>query len=181
MQTDLEYISERVVFESRWLLLPFNLGLIVALACYLIRFMHEDYLFVRQCFSLSFDEVMVSLLALVDCYMVANLMIMIIKGSYQIFIHKFHVSAEGRPGWLDHIDTGLLKVKTTMSIASITMVSLLTDFFSERINWEDTKHRLVIHLVCVLSAVMMAVIWKVTHESGPGPKEGIGVGHEQHS
>jgi uncharacterized protein (TIGR00645 family) len=155
---------EKIVFGSRWLLYPFNLGLILALGIYVLRFAVDDYRFLRYSFSASLEDVVVMLLGLVDSYMVANLLIMIIQGSYQIFIHKFEITGTQRPGWLDHIDTGLLKVKTAQSIASITGVALLKDFVNiERLTWEIVKHRLIVHVVCLVSALAMACIWSITH------------------
>lgn len=157
-------VLEKIVFESRWLLYPFNFGLILALVAYVFRFVADDYFFITHSFHMNLEDVVVLILGLVDSYMVANLLIMIIKGSYQIFIHKFELSAGKTPGWLDHIDTGLLKVKTSQSIASITGVALLKDFVNiEHIAWELVKHRLIIHAVCLLSAIIMALIWRVTH------------------
>lgn len=157
-------VCEKVVFESRWLLFPFILGLIVALAVYELRFLHDAYVFVRVSLYDDIEDVMVQLLGLVDAFMVANLLIMIVKGSYQIFIHKFELEADKKPGWLDHIDTGLLKVKTSQSIASITGVALLKDFVNlERLGWVLVEHRLVVHGVCLISALVMAGIWRTTH------------------
>lgn len=155
---------EKVVFESRWLLFPFLLGLILALCVYEVRFLHDTYTFVRVSMYADIEDVMVQLLGLVDACMVGNLLIMIVSGSYQIFIHKFELDANKRPGWLDHIDTGLLKVKTSQSIASITGVALLKDFVNlERLGWLLVEHRLIVHGVCLVSALVMAVIWRVTH------------------
>jgi uncharacterized protein (TIGR00645 family) len=161
-------LQERFVFESRWLLYPFNVGLILALCVYVVRFISDDIYFVRHSFSLGLEEVVVLLLGLVDSYMVANLLIMIIKGSYQIFIHKFSANVENRPGWLDHIDTGLLKVKMSQSIASITGVALLKDFVNvERGTWLLVEHRIVVHMICLISALVMAWIWRITHVPEP--------------
>jgi uncharacterized protein (TIGR00645 family) len=161
---DLNALSEKIVFESRWMLQPFNFGLMVALAVYLIRYLMDDYYFVTHGFTLQTEEILVLLLNLVDMYMVANLIVMIVKGSYQIFIHKFNVPAEDREGWLDHIDTGLLKVKTSQSIASITGVALLKDFVNlDKIEWNVAVHRLIIHGVCLVSALVMSGIWRITH------------------
>jgi uncharacterized protein (TIGR00645 family) len=164
MKDTIKKICEKLVFESRWLLYPFNIGLILALGVYVIRFLIDDYYFITHSMSANLEDVVVMLLGLVDSFMVANLIIMIVKGSYQIFIHKFEIETEHRPGWLDHIDTGLLKVKTAQSIASITGVALLKDFVNlEKMGWVLVEHRLVVHSVCLISALVMALIWRITH------------------
>lgn len=157
-------INEKIIFASRWLLLPFDYGLIVALIYYMLRFVVEDYFFITHAFKLDMDEVLVQILGLVDIYMVANLIIMVTKGSFQIFIHKFDVTTDKRPQWLDHIDSGLLKVKIAQSIASITAIALLKDFFNTALTWQE---RVVLHLVVLTSAVVFAIIWRITHPKEP--------------
>ncbi len=158
---------EHFVFESRWLLLPFILGLILALAVYVVRFTMDDYYFITHSFHADFESVVVMLLGLVDSFMVANLLIMIVKGSFQIFIRKFELETR-KPGWLEHIDTGLLKVKTSQSIASITGVALLKDFVNiEKLGWTLVEHRLIVHCVCLVSALVMAGMWRITHVDEP--------------
>jgi uncharacterized protein (TIGR00645 family) len=139
----LNVICERLVYESRWLLYIFTIGLVLALVMYMIHFSVDTFTFVMHAVNSPMEDVMVSLLGLVDSYMVATLLIMIVKGSYQIFIHRFDHEPDPKPQWLDHIDTGLLKVKTAQSIASITGVALLKDFVNiERLGWELVVHRL---------------------------------------
>jgi uncharacterized protein (TIGR00645 family) len=170
MQKTIKQICEKFVFESRWLLYPFNIGLILALGVYVIRFSIDDYYFITHSLHANLEDVVVMLLGLVDSYMVANLIIMIAQGSYQIFIHKFNIEVEHKPGWLDHIDTGLLKVKTAQSIASITGVALLKDFVNiEKLEWSLIEHRLIVHSVCLVSALVMALIWRITHSDHPAP------------
>jgi uncharacterized protein (TIGR00645 family) len=167
-----EQVVEHVVFESRWMLLPLIVGMIVALAVYVVRFLANTWSFVAGSWHHDMESVVVEILGLVDAFMVANLLIMIAKGSYHIFIHKFDHEKE-KPGWLDHIDTGLLKVKVSQSIAAITGVALLKDFVNiERLEWLVVEHRMVVHVVCLASAVLMAWIWRITHsEPTHAPEE----------
>jgi uncharacterized protein (TIGR00645 family) len=90
---------------------------------------------------------------------------MVVQGGHRIFIHKFDVASQAdRPQWLDHIDSGILKVKIALSIAGITLVQILKDFVNlEKVNWTLTSHRIAIHVVALFSALMMALIWRVTH------------------
>lgn len=149
----------------RWLLYPINLGLIVALCLYVVAFLVNDYRFIRHQFTWDMESLMVMLLGFVDASMVANLIVMVVQGGHRIFIHRFNITdVSERPQWLDHIDSGILKVKIALSIAGITLVQILKDFVNlERVDWTLTKHRIAIHVVALLSALMMAVIWRVTH------------------
>ena len=108
---------------------------------------------------------MVMLLGFVDMSMVANLIVMVVQGTQRIFIHRFDISDKSeRPQWLDHIDSGILKVKIALSIAGITLIQILKDFVHvEQVNWGNTLHRIIIHVVALFSALMMALIWRITH------------------
>jgi len=156
------------LFSVRWILYPINLALVLALALYVMAFLVNDYRFFRHQFTWDMESLMVMLLGFVDASMVANLVIMVIQGSHQIFIHKFDlVEKSERPQWLDHIDSGILKVKVALSIAGITLVQILKDFVNiENVDWNLEKHRIVIHITALVSALVMALVWRVTHPSG---------------
>jgi uncharacterized protein (TIGR00645 family) len=141
------------------------MGLVVALFLYVLAFLVNDYRFLRHDFTWDMESFMVMLLGLVDASMVANLIVMVVQGGHQIFIHKFDLlDKNDRPQWIDHIDSGILKVKIALSIAGITLIQILKDFVNiERVDWTLTKHRIIIHLVALASALMMAFIWRVTH------------------
>jgi uncharacterized protein (TIGR00645 family) len=153
------------IFAIRWVLFPINLALIVALSLYGVAFLVNDYMFVVHQFTWDMESLMVMLLGFVDASMVANLIVMVVQGGHQIFIHKFDLEEKDeRPQWLDHIDSGILKVKISLSIAGITLIQILKDFVHiERTDWGLTEHRIIIHVVALISALMMALIWRVTH------------------
>jgi uncharacterized protein (TIGR00645 family) len=176
--------GERVVYESRWLLFPVNFGMVIAFVAYVLRFCVDVKSLVLQAFSMDMEAMRVLVLGLVDTAMVATLLVMIIKGSHQIFIRRFpNNHSSSRPQWLDHIDSGLLKIKVALAIAGITLVQILKDFVNvEHIDWVVVVHQMYIHALCLVSALIMAIIWKVTHPSEPadghhdaGPPAG---GHE---
>src|SRR5436305_1395074 len=109
-------VAERVIVDSRWLLYPITVGILVALAIYTLAFLREEYHLIADSFHLGGEEMMVVLLGLVDMYMVANLLVMIAKGSYHIFIQRIQGGdPTKRPQWLDHVDSGILKVKVASS------------------------------------------------------------------
>lgn len=156
--------GETMIYESRWLIFPINAGLAIALVIYVFKFLFQVAELVHSTPTISTEELMVQILGLVDTAMVANLLVMIIKGSHQIFIRRFTTAGTNKPQWLDHIDSGILKIKVALSIASITLVQLLRDFVGlEKVSWELVEHRLIIHGVALASALAMAVIWRITH------------------
>jgi uncharacterized protein (TIGR00645 family) len=155
----------KFIYGTRWILFPINVGLLAVLAMYVIAFLVNDYRFIVHEFTWDMESLMVLLLGFVDAAMVANLIIMIVQGGHQIFIHKFELpDKDERAQWLDHIDSGLLKVKTAQSIAGITLIQILKDFVNiEKVQWVLVEHRMVIHIIALVSALMMAAIWRVTH------------------
>src|SRR4051794_32762407 len=99
-------LLDSLVFSSRWLLYPINLGLLLALVVYIGNILVDDYNLLRHPFNNANEALMVILIGLVDMSMVANLTVMIAQGNHQIFIHKFEPRGIGdRPQWLDHIDS----------------------------------------------------------------------------
>ena len=160
-----------IIFKSRWLLYPVNIGLLVVLTLYVAQFLYNDYYFIRHDFvwGTELEPLMVLLLGFVDASMVANLIIMIVQGGHHIFINRFErcQKCDDIPQYLAHIDPGLLKVKVALSIAGITLVQILKDFVNiEHVAWSDVTHRIIIHVVALLSALTMSVIWRVTHPEG---------------
>jgi uncharacterized protein (TIGR00645 family) len=153
------------IFAVRWVLYPINIALVVALSLYVVAFLVNDYRFIVHQFTWDMESLMVMLLGFVDASMVANLIVMVVQGGHRIFIHRFDIQDKSsRPQWLDHIDSGILKVKIALSIAGITLVQILKDFVNlEKVNWTLTTHRIVVHVVALFSALMMALIWRVTH------------------
>lgn len=170
-------LLSRSVFSVRWLLFPVNVGLVLALLMYLATFFSTEYHFFQEFLAAKEHDLesgMVMILGFIDASMVANLVVMIVQGGHQIFITRFEENRD-RPQWMDHIDTGILKVKVAMSISSITLIQLLKDFANiEKVPWELSQHRLIVHGMTLLSAFAMAKIWQVMHAQQKGDS------HEAH-
>jgi len=155
---------EKVIFASRWILYPINLFLMAGLVFYVSRFFVEGIDTISHGFN-NMESLMLFMLGLVDAAMVANLIIMVILGGHQIFIQKFqHDSAHEIPQFLEHMDTGILKVKVALSISGITLVQILRDFLDvDKTDWTLIVHRAELHVVTLFSALTVAIIWRVIH------------------
>ena len=104
----------KFIFFSRWLQLPMYLGLIVAQGVYVFKFIKELIHLVSGTASGALDEtdIMLIVLGLVDIVMIANLLIMIIVGGYDIFVSRVDIAGHpDQPEWLNHVNAGVLKVK----------------------------------------------------------------------
>lgn len=177
------------IFASRWLQAPLYLGLIIAQAIYVVLFFVELWHLLEKVVktgTFSETEVMLSVLALIDIVMIANLLIMVIIGGYETFVSKIRVSGHhDEPDWLSHVNANLLKVKLAISIISISSIHLLKTFIevgrmnegivtdssgkviysSEGVMWE-----VFIHLAFIVSALALAWIDRMGHQHAPEAK-----------
>lgn len=154
----------RSLFSGRWLLAYFYIGLQLAMVLYAYKYTVEIIEMIRHVTSSPEDEFMLSILGLVDIVMIANLIDMIKSGSYTIFIRrvKFHQS-EDQPQWLDHMSTGLQKVKMSASILGISSIHLLKSFVNASHEpWDVIKVQLIIHATFIIGTVALALTERIT-------------------
>ena len=136
-------IIETLIFSSKWLLIPFYLKLFWTLLKLLFHFYQG---------IISNDDIM-SVLEDVDIVMVANLVKMIITGSYNSFVDKTH-GIEG-----EHVSSGALKVKMATSIVGVSAIHLLRTFIGvETITIEIIQKQLFIHGTLIIGALILAII-----------------------
>lgn len=145
-------IVEDIIFLSKYTLLIFYFGLIVALAIYAIKFLVEVWHIITIGFNSTEQEFMLAILTLVDMVMIANLIKMIVSGSYQTFIRKLdagneHITHESR------VSSGVLKVKMASSIIGVCCIYLLRDF----INSKDLGEKMWIVGVFLVSTIVLAI------------------------
>lgn len=149
---------EYFIFWSRWLQAPLYLGLIVAQAVYVYQFMHELAHLVSKAGALTEAEVMLIVLGLIDVVMIANLLIMVIIGGYETFVSRLDLQGNpDKPEWLSHVNAGVLKVKLSVALISISSIHLLRTF----INAAHTEDRVIyaqiaIHVSFLISAIAIA-------------------------
>jgi uncharacterized protein (TIGR00645 family) len=162
----LSQVAEKAIFSSRWLLWPINFALTCGLVAYTIFVLKHSFVTIFAGFH-EMESLMLFMLSLVDAAMVANLIVMIVIGGHQIFISKFDFGDEAdSPQFLDHLDTGILKVKVALSVCGITLIQLLKDFFNvEKVDWIIIVHRAQLHGLTLLSALVVAIIWRLMHSN----------------
>lgn len=172
------------IFLSRWLQAPLYLGLIVAQAVYVYRFLlelghligfallgHSPSASVPTDVTDAETVIMLSVLGLIDVVMIANLLIMVIVGGYETFVSRLNLKGHpDQPEWLSHVNAGILKVKLATALIGISSIHLLKTFInaakhpSEMMLWQ-----VVIHVTFVASAVALAWIDRLTFR--PAEKE----------
>jgi len=165
------------IFLSRWLQAPLYLGLILAQAVYVCRFLLELWHLIGFALlghtapvSVSKDVtdaetiVMLSVLGLIDVVMIANLLIMVIVGGYETFVSRLRLEGHpDQPEWLSHVNAGILKVKLATALIGISSIHLLKTFINAENHPEKMMlFQVVIHLTFVASAIALAWIDRLT-------------------
>jgi uncharacterized protein (TIGR00645 family) len=118
-----------LIFSSRWLQLPLYIGLIVAQCVYVVLFVKELGHLIGGAFSLSEQQIMLIVLALIDVVMISNLLVMVIVGGYETFVSRLGLQGHpDQPEWLSHVNASVLKVKLAMAIIGISSIHLLKTF-----------------------------------------------------
>jgi len=172
------------IFLSRWLQAPLYLGLIVAQAVYVCRFLLELWHLIGFALlghakpdSVPKDVtdaetiVMLSVLGLIDVVMIANLLIMVIVGGYETFVSRLRLEGHpDQPEWLSHVNAGILKVKLATALIGISSIHLLKTFINAAnpASTQDPKlilWQVVIHITFVASAIALAWIDRLTFKA----------------
>ena len=179
-----ERTLERFLFASRWLLAPFYVALVVALAILLLKALQELWHFVGIALRATESEVILAVLALIDLTLTGSLILIVIFSGYENFVSKIqHSDHEDWPEWMGKIDFSGLKLKLVSSIVAISAIQVLKAFMNLRnMTDRDLMWLVGIHFVFVISGILMAWTDRISGESHAGaePKKGgyeTGGGH----
>jgi uncharacterized protein (TIGR00645 family) len=160
--------AARFIFWSRWLQLPMYMGLIVALGIYAYKFFIMLSNLVVNLGTFQENDILLIVLSLIDVVMIANLLVMVIIGGYEIFVSRLNIDDHpDQPEWLDHVDAGVLKIKLGMALVSISSIHLLRSFIDAKNMTEHTlKWEVTIHCVLVLSVIFIALTdWLIQYKA----------------
>jgi len=177
----IEHILEALIFNSRWLLAPFYLGLVAGILILLVKFGQEFFHLIPHVLSGPESEIILAILTLVDMSLVANLLIIIVFSGYENFVSKIDTAGhEDRPEWMGKVDFSGLKIKVIASIVAISAIELLKAFVNvsnlgtpgEDWRWtvEDKAlaWKVSIHILLVISGVLFAIMDKVAESVHTG-------------
>lgn len=155
-----ETMIERGLFASRWLMAPMYIGLVIALMVLLYAFMGQLWQFALNLGSLSMDDAVMGVLALIDLSLAANLLLIVIFSGYENFVSKMDVGDHvDRPEWQGSVDFSTLKLKLVASIVAISGIHLLKVFMDVgKYPVEKIKWMIIIHVVFVISGVLLALM-----------------------
>lgn len=161
-----ERILERGLFASRWLMAPFYVGLIGALAALLVIFVQELMHQLPVIFTGHADAETAILLSLslIDLSLAANLVLIVMFSGYENFVSKFDLGEEvERPDWMGTVDFSALKMKLVASIVAISAIALLKAFLEatdakQAVDQTRMLWLVVVHLTFVVSGVLLAAM-----------------------
>ena len=171
MLKNLERYLEKTIFNSRWILAPFYLGLVLGIILLFIKFIQKTVMMFNTVFSASVSDVIVNILVLVDLSLVASLLLIIIFSGYEIFVSKIDTGDHvDRPSWMGKVDFSGLKLKVIGAIVAISAIDLLKSFMdipNELSEGEADKlmWKVIIHMTFVLSGLLFAIMDKVVGDT----------------
>jgi uncharacterized protein (TIGR00645 family) len=170
MAKKFEATLERWVFNSRWLLAPFFIGLLLAIAALLVKFVQAFWRLasgvVMQ--TLSDNDLIIDILTLVDGALVGALLLIIGFSGYENFVSKIGTGDhEDRPAWMGKVGFSDLKIKLIGAIVAISAVELLKAFINvEEFTWDILAWKVGIHLTFVVSGVVFAITDRLSEHKG---------------
>ena len=168
LKSKVETTFERLLFQSRWLMAPFYVGLVLALAMLLAVFCKELIYYVPKAFDfsngLSSNDGILAVLTLVDLSLAGNLLLIVMFSGYENFVSKLDLDGEtDRPPWMGTVDFSGLKMKLIASIVAISGIQLLKFFMNigkdgAPIDEAQALWGVLIHLTFVTSGVLLALM-----------------------
>jgi len=160
----IEKYLEAGLFKSRWLLAPFYVGLVVALATLLVVFVREVVATIPQMLTLDAEAIILSVLTLIDLSLAGNLVLIVIFSGYENFVSKINTGdSEDRPDWMGTLDFSGLKMRLIGSMVAISAISLLRAFvgLTEPATALDERKLfwlIALHVTFLFSGVMFALM-----------------------
>lgn len=157
-----ELVIEWFILATRWLLVSFYAGLGLGLVLYAMTFFQKLWEFAGHVFGMSEEDSILNILSLIDAALVASLVIMVIIAGYENYVSRFDNEREVH--WLGEVDAGSLKIKVASTIVAISAIHLLQVFLNiEHHEGSDLFWYVTIHVVFVISALLLAIIDRVSH------------------
>ena len=160
----LERGLELWIFRSRWLLAPFYVGLVIALAALLVVFVNEVVHQLSGLTAMRPEDAILMALSFIDLSLTANLLLIVIFSGYENFVSKIDTGAdEDRPSWMGAVDFSGLKMKLIASIVAISAIALLRAFMRLTEGDGGPDNRTLawlvgIHLTFVVSGALLALM-----------------------
>src|SRR5437588_12066896 len=151
---------ENVIFNSRWLMAPFYLGLVISLAVLLVKFVTLVWEFILHAPVAKESDIILGVLSLIDVSLTGNLILIVVFSGYENFVSRIDPGGHPDwPEWMTKVDFAGLKQKLLASIVAISAIQVLKAFMNIDAAFDAQKMGwlFAIHLVFVISTLMLAV------------------------
>ncbi len=171
MLKKIEHSLEKTLFNSRWILAPFYLGLVLGIILLFIKFVQKLWGMFAHVLTDSDADVIVDVLVLIDISLVASLLLIIIFSGYEIFVSKIDIGDHhDRPNWMGKVDFSGLKLKVIGAIVAISAIDLLKSFMDisgqmTEIDTDKLMWKVIIHMTFVVSGLLFAIMDKVVGDT----------------
>ena len=163
-----ESAFEGVLFNSRWLMAPFYLGLVISLAALLFKFGMLLWEFILHAPSAKETDIILGVLGLIDVSLTGNLILIVVFSGYENFVSR--IDTRGHPDWpewMTKVDFAGLKQKLLASIVAISAIQVLKAFMNIDAVFDAQKFAWLVgvHLVFVISTLVLALSdrWGADH------------------
>jgi uncharacterized protein (TIGR00645 family) len=156
------------LFNSRWLMAPFYLGLVVSLAVLLYKFFAMLWEFILHAPLANEADIIIGVLSLIDISLTGNLILIVVFSGYENFVSRIDPGGHPDwPEWMTKVDFAGLKQKLLASIVAISAIKVLEAFMYLDSSFEPQKLAWLvgIHLLFVISTLVLALSDRWGHGS----------------
>ncbi|WP_291867974.1 TIGR00645 family protein [Bradyrhizobium sp.] len=153
-------LLESVLFNSRWLMAPFYLGLVITLAVLLYKFALLLFEFILNAPSAKEADIILGALSLIDVTLTGNLILIVVFSGYENFVSRIDPRRHPNwPEWMTKVDFAALKQKLLASIVAISAIQVLKAFMNIDAAFDAQKlgWLVAVHLVFVISTLVLAL------------------------
>jgi len=158
-------ILSRSLFDARWLMAPFYIGLVLMLGILLLVFLKELAHGVSGFAAMKPSDAILLALSLIDLSLIANLLLIVILAGYENFVGRIESGSEQRPSWMGTIDFSGMKMKLMGSIIAISAIAMLRIFMilegGGTVEAGALRWMIVIHGVLMASILILAISERV--------------------
>jgi uncharacterized protein (TIGR00645 family) len=159
---------ESLIFNSRWLMAPFYLGLAISLAVLLFKFGQMLWEFILHVPVAKESDIILGVLSLIDVSLTGNLILIVVFSGYENFVSRIDPGGHPDwPEWMTKVNFGGLKQKLLASIVAISAIQVLKAFMNLEAEFDPAKMGWLagVHLVFVISTLLLALSDRWANES----------------
>lgn len=152
--------AETALFNSRWLLAPFYVGLVVSLVVLFVKFIRVLWTLLLEMPLAGSTHTIHGVLSLIDITLVANLVMIVVFSGYQNFVSRIDTSNHPDwPVWMTRVHFAGLKQKLLATIVAIAAIHVLEAFLNADYAFDATKMTWLVGvlLAFVVSALLLAL------------------------